>query len=68
VGETGSVVFVIVREVAKQEMPLLGLYSAYPGDVLNVTAKVEFFGHDMANRSVTATGYLTIYFANYADK
>jgi len=67
VNETGSVSFVIVREVAKQEMPLLGLYSANIGDVLNMTAVIEFFGQDLAGRMVKATGYLPVYFANYAD-
>jgi hypothetical protein len=67
VGSTGSVAFVLVREVAKQELPLLGLYQANPGDVLNMTAKIEFYGHDLANRTVKATGYIPVYFANYAD-
>jgi hypothetical protein len=67
VNETGTISFVIVREVAKQEMPLLGLYSANVGDVLNMTAVVDFFGRDMAGRAVKATGYLPVYFANYAD-
>lgn len=67
VNGTGSVTFVIVREVAKQEMPLLGLYPANIGDVLNMTAVIEFFGHDLAGRMVKATGYLPVYFANYAD-
>ena len=32
-----------------------------------MTAVVDFFGHDLAGRMVKATGYLTVYFANYAD-
>jgi len=67
VNETGTASFVLVREVAKQEMPLRNLYSANVGDVLNMTAVVDFFGHDLAGRMVKATGYLTVYFANYAD-
>jgi len=57
--------FVIVREVAKLEPPLFQLRGAL--DVLQTTAKVQFFGHDLANHKVSATGYLTVYFANYAD-
>ncbi len=68
VGRSVNVGFVIVREVAKQETPLLNLYQSYPGDVLNVTARVDFYGHDLANKAVKATGYLPIYFANYADR
>ncbi len=57
--------FVVVRDVAKAEPPLVQLDDGI--DVLQTTAKIEFFGHDIANREVKATGYLTIYFANYAD-
>lgn len=57
--------FVIVREVAKMEPPLAQLQNSL--DVLQVTAKIDFYGHDLANHKVSTTGYLTIYFANYAD-
>lgn len=67
VNQTGAIAFIIVREVAKQEMPLLGLYHANVGDVLNMTARIEFFGHDLAGRTVKASGTLPVYFANYAD-
>jgi len=66
-GSTSSVSFVIVREVAKMEPPLIGLADLGAELVLACTAKVEFYGHDTANRTVKATGYLTVYFANYAD-
>jgi hypothetical protein len=68
VGSTSSVSFVIVREVAKMEPPLIELVDIGAEQVLACTAKVEFYGHDTANRTVKATGYLTIYFANYADE
>jgi len=67
-GSTASVSFVIVREVAKLEPPLLRLIDLGAEVVLACTAKVEFYGHDTTNRTVKATGYLTIYFANYADE
>jgi hypothetical protein len=67
VGTTAAISFVIVREVAKIEQPLLRLVDVGAEQVLSCTAKVEFYGQDMANRTVRATGYLTIYFANYAD-
>jgi len=63
-----GVSFVIVREVAKLELPLVNLQAARDVGVLQVHAKVEFFGHDMANKNVKATGYLDIFFANYANK
>jgi hypothetical protein len=67
VGQPTDISFVIVREVAKQEPPLVGLRLALPGDSLNVTAKVEFYGHDLANKAVKATGYLPVYFGNYGN-
>jgi hypothetical protein len=67
VGSTSSVSFVIVREVAKMEPPLIDLVDLGSEVVLSCTAKVEFYGHDITNRTVKATGYLTVYFANYAD-
>lgn len=66
-GATSTINFVIVRDVAKMEPPLLELTDLGAEVVLTCTAKIEFYGHDTANRTVKATGYLTIYFANYAD-
>jgi hypothetical protein len=67
IGISTSVSFVIVREVAKQEPPLSSLRAALPGDILNVTAKVDFYGHDLANKTVKATGMLPVFFANYGN-
>ncbi len=66
-GATVSVNIVLVREVAKLEPPLVGLVDLGAEMVLACTAKIEFYGHDMANKTVKATGFLTVYFANYAD-
>jgi len=66
-GSTASISFVIVREVAKMEPPLVRLVDVGAEQVLTCTAKVEFYGNDTTGRTVKATGYLTIYFANYAD-
>lgn len=68
VDSTTSVDFVIVREAAKLEAPLVNLRDSAYGDILNMTAKIEFYGHDLADKAVKATGYLTVYFANYADE
>jgi len=67
VGQATAVTFILVREIAKQEPPLLNLKDALPGDGLYVTAKIDFYGHDGANKAVMATGYLPITFANYAN-
>ncbi len=62
-----QVPFIIVREVAKLESPLIELRDGTEEVAITVTAKVEFFGHDLANNKVKATGYLTITFANFID-
>ncbi|MBN2245175.1 MAG: hypothetical protein JW755_04955 [Candidatus Aminicenantes bacterium] len=63
--EIVEISFVIVREVAKAEPPLVDLSMGRSDGVLEVTAKVEFFGHDLTNREVKALGYISIFFANY---
>lgn len=60
--------FPIVRATAKLEPPLVNLVSTTAEGVLQVTAQVNFYGHDLMNKKVTATGYLAIFFANWADK
>jgi len=67
VGSTATIAFIIVREVAKLEPPLINLVEGTEEGVLQVTAKVDFYGQDMVNNTVKATGYLNIFFANYTD-
>ncbi len=62
-----QVAFIIVREVAKLETPLIELRDGTEEGAITVTAKVDFYGHDMTNNRVQATGYLTITFANFID-
>jgi hypothetical protein len=62
-----TISFVVVREVAKLEAPLFDLIQNRAEGVIEAIAKIEFYGHDLVNNKVTATGYLTIFFANYAD-
>ena len=67
IGDEQDIGFIIVREVAKAEPPLLDLHDAREEGVLQVTAQVDFYGHDTVNRQIKATGHLTIFFANYMD-
>ena len=67
IGSTASIAFIVVREVAKLEPPLINLVQGGEEIVLQVTAKVDFYGQDMVNNKVKATGYLNIFFANYTD-
>lgn len=62
-----EVSFVLVREVAKLEPPLIDLHEGRGDGVLQMRAKIDFYGHDMVNNTIKTTGYLSIYFANYAD-
>ncbi len=65
VGKSTAVPFVVVLEAAKLAPPLLGLVGTTT--VIETRAKIEIFGKDLAGRDVQATGYLTIYFADYID-
>jgi hypothetical protein len=67
VGSTQSLSIIIVREAAKLEPPLIDLRDGGGDVILTVNAKIDFYGHDLANRNVKATGYITIYFANYVN-
>jgi hypothetical protein len=57
--------FVIVRAVAKLEPPLVNLATGRGEGELKTTATIDFYGHDTLGNKVKATGYLTVFFANY---
>lgn len=59
--------FILVREVAKLEPPLINLHEGRGDGVLQLKARVDFYGHDLAHKAVKTSGFLSIYFANYAD-
>jgi hypothetical protein len=63
VDESVAVPFVVVLESAKTAPPLSSLIGT--STVLETRAKIEIFGHDLTEHAVTATGYLTIFFADY---
>jgi hypothetical protein len=68
IDSTVTASFIIVREVAKNEPPLVDLVFGTEEGVIQTTARIDFYGHDQANRNVQATGYLTVFFANYANE
>lgn len=68
VGTSQSVAFVVVREVSKLELPLIDLVQNRSEGVIEMTATIDFYGHDLVNNNVKATGTLAIFFANYADE
>jgi len=65
VDKSTPVQFVVVLEEAKRAAPLVGLVGTTT--VIEIKAKIEIFGHDLTNKPVTATGYLTIYFGDYPE-
>jgi hypothetical protein len=66
-GSSATFSLIVVREVAKLEPPLVALADLRAEGVLQVTARIDFYGQDLASRTVTTTGHLAIFFANYAD-
>jgi len=69
IGASTTFSIVVVRDVSKLEPPLVDLViQGRAQGVIETTAKIEFYGRDVANRAVTATGYLSIRFANFADQ
>jgi hypothetical protein len=62
---TGSIV--VVRHEAKYEPPLSELSNGHSEGVITAQAEMKFFGQDLAGRTVSATGYLEIHFANFGE-
>ncbi|NIO48937.1 MAG: hypothetical protein GTN73_05805 [Candidatus Aminicenantes bacterium] len=54
-----------VRAEAKTVPPLSNLIGTF--NVIWAVAEIVFFGHDLDGNPIQATGYLTIYFADWAD-
>lgn len=65
VDKSTAVPFVIVLEAAKRAAPLVNLVGTTT--IIQSKAKIEIFGHDLIDKPVTATGYLTIYFGDYRE-
>lgn len=57
--------FTLVRVQAKEEAPLRALASN--GGVISTIAEVTFYGEDQTGRAVTASGTISINFANWGD-
>jgi hypothetical protein len=58
---------VVVRHEAKKEPPLAELQFGPSEGTLTLNAQMQFFGHDIAGRTVSATGFLEIHFAAFAE-
>jgi len=59
--------FLLVRNQAKEEPPLINLQNGGGAVVFSVLAQVEFFGRDVAGRAITVRGYVNITFTDFSD-
>jgi hypothetical protein len=64
-GGTLSLGFELVRQVAKQESPLVQLRTS--PNILATFARVTFYGTDRVGNAIQATGQLSIEFGNFGD-
>ena len=65
VGGTAIRSFMVVRQSAKLESPLIELAGGGGSQVINTIARVDFFGTDLAGRQITVTGFLNITFGDF---
>jgi len=63
VGSSVSIPLMIVTETAKSQAPLAAL--AGTADVLECTARLEFFGHDLRNKNVSQVASIQIRFLDF---
>jgi hypothetical protein len=64
---SADVVFEVVRNQAKLESPLRNLRGLGGSLIISTIAEVTFFGRDQAGNEVTASGTLSVNFADFAD-
>jgi hypothetical protein len=62
-----SFTFILVRVQAKQEAPLRALVGNGGAQVINTIADVTFYGQDQAGNEVSATGSISVNFADWGD-
>jgi hypothetical protein len=64
-GGTLTLGFELVRNVAKQESPLVQLKTS--SNIITTIARVTFYGTDRTGNAVSVTGQITIDFGNFGD-
>src|SRR5262249_6773437 len=62
---TSTFGFELVRNVAKQEAPLVQLVGTR--EILTVLADVTFYGSDLVGNAISVTGTIQIDFGNFGD-
>jgi hypothetical protein len=66
-GATGSVQFELVKNVAKEEPPLVELV-ANPSTVINMIATVTFYGADQVGNAVSVAASMSIEFGFFPNQ
>jgi hypothetical protein len=66
-GNGATAGFTIVRIQAKLEQPLLALRNLGGAVAISTIAEVTFYGADQAGNEISATGLISINFADWAD-
>jgi hypothetical protein len=64
-GGTLTIGFELVRNVAKQESPLVQLKTS--SNIVSVIATMTFYGVDRVGNNIQTTGQITIEFGNFGD-
>ena len=64
---SSSISFVLVRAQAKREAPLLALRGLGGSQLISTIAEVTFYGKDQAGNAVSATGQISVNFADWGD-
>ena len=67
-GESGEVIFDLVRHAAKSEPPLRNLINAGGTMFISTVAEVTFYGRDQNGNEVVATGMVDVTFADFGDE
>jgi hypothetical protein len=67
VGGTTSATFTLVRAQAKVEAPLQALAGFGGAVFISTIAEVTFYGHDQTGTPVSATGTISVNFADWGD-
>jgi hypothetical protein len=67
VNGTGDGSIIVVRHEAKAEPPLAELLTGQSEGVITAQAEIKFFGQDLSGRTVSATGFLEIHFAEFGE-
>ena len=62
-----SSTFTLVRAQAKLEAPLLALRGLGGAVAIATVAEITFFGHDQTGAATSATGFINVTFADWAD-